>query len=71
MASSQRIDPADFLIAQDGRVVASKYGTHADDQWSVDEVLTIAARLANEPPRVGPSPRRVWSARSDVSAAGT
>jgi peroxiredoxin len=26
--------PADFLIATDGRVVASKYGVHADDQWS-------------------------------------
>jgi len=35
--------PGDFLIAPDGRIVASKYGTHADDQWSVDEVLTIAS----------------------------
>ncbi|HXF42174.1 MAG TPA: AhpC/TSA family protein [Pyrinomonadaceae bacterium] len=31
--------PADFLIAPTGLVVASKYGTHADDHWSVDEVL--------------------------------
>ena len=38
--------PADFLIAPDGRVVACKYGAHADDQWSVDEVLaqTLAWR---------------------------
>ena len=34
--------PADFLIARDGRVLASKYGAHAYDQWSVDEVLTLA-----------------------------
>jgi peroxiredoxin len=34
--------PADFLIAPDGAVVARKYGEHADDQWSVDELLTLA-----------------------------
>jgi peroxiredoxin len=34
--------PADFLIAGDGRVVACKYGEHADDQWSVDELLEKA-----------------------------
>lgn len=34
--------PGDFLIAPDGRVVASKYGEHAYDQWSVDEVLALA-----------------------------
>ena len=34
--------PADFLIARDGRVVARKYGVHADDQWSVDELLALA-----------------------------
>jgi len=38
--------PADFLIAIDGRVVASKYGIHADDQWSVEEVLTLAREAA-------------------------
>jgi hypothetical protein len=35
--------PADFLIDHDGRVLASKYGAHADDQWSVDELLVIAS----------------------------
>lgn len=35
--------PADFLMATDGRVLALKYGTHAYDQWSVDELLSIAA----------------------------
>jgi peroxiredoxin len=34
--------PADFLIARDGRLVAVKYGSHADDQWSVDELLALA-----------------------------
>lgn len=31
--------PADFLIDTDGRVIACKYGNHAYDQWSVDELL--------------------------------
>ncbi|WP_406233431.1 peroxiredoxin-like family protein [Nocardia sp. NBC_01009] len=34
--------PGDFLIAPDGRVLASKLGSHADDQWSVDELLRLA-----------------------------
>ncbi len=34
--------PADFLIAPDGAVIARKYGEHADDQWSVDELLKLA-----------------------------
>lgn len=34
--------PADFLITTDGRVLACKYGSHADDQWSVDELLALA-----------------------------
>lgn len=38
--------PADFLIASDGRVLARKYGAHADDQWSVDELLALARRHA-------------------------
>jgi len=35
--------PADILIDTSGRVVAVKYGTHAADQWSVDELLQIVA----------------------------
>jgi hypothetical protein len=35
--------PADFLIAPDGTVIAKKYGTHAYDQWSVDELLKHAS----------------------------
>ncbi|HEX4308334.1 MAG TPA: peroxiredoxin-like family protein [Solirubrobacterales bacterium] len=34
--------PADFLIGPDGRLVAVKYGEHAYDQWSVDELLAAA-----------------------------
>lgn len=34
--------PADFLIGSDGRVLACKRGAHANDQWSVDEVLAHA-----------------------------
>ena len=50
--------PADFLIASDGRVLACKYGAHVYDQWSVDEVLAIAA---------GPVARD-WRERSQFSA---
>jgi peroxiredoxin len=34
--------PADFLIAPSGRINAVKYGTDAYDQWSVDELLSLA-----------------------------
>ena len=34
--------PADFLIGPDGKIVASHYGRHAYDQWSVDELLRLA-----------------------------
>ncbi len=37
--------PADVLIDADGRVVAVKYGTHASDQWSVDDLLAMASRV--------------------------
>ena len=36
--------PADVLIAGDGLVLASKYGVHAYDQWSVDKLLELARR---------------------------
>ncbi|GAC1652986.1 MAG: peroxiredoxin-like family protein [Mycobacterium sp.] len=35
--------PADILIGSNGRVLAAKYGSHADDQWSVDELLNFAS----------------------------
>jgi len=34
--------PADFLVDPRGRVVARKFGAHAYDQWSVDELLALA-----------------------------
>jgi hypothetical protein len=38
--------PADFLIAPTGQVLAAKYGRHASDHWSVDEVVLLAGRLS-------------------------
>jgi hypothetical protein len=35
--------PADFLIGVDGTVLAAKYGRHANDHWSVDELLSNAS----------------------------
>jgi peroxiredoxin len=37
--------PADFLIGPDGRVLAAKYGRHANDQWEVDELLQLAESI--------------------------
>jgi peroxiredoxin len=34
--------PADFFIAPSGRILAVKYGVHANDHWSVDQVLHLA-----------------------------
>ncbi|MDH2389258.1 peroxiredoxin-like family protein [Streptomyces sp. HNM0663] len=36
--------PADFLIGPDGLIREVKYGRRADDQWPVDELLSLAAR---------------------------
>ena len=35
--------PADFLIEPGGTLAACQYGRHAADQWTVDELLTLAA----------------------------
>jgi peroxiredoxin len=40
--------PADLLIASDGRVLACKYGDHAYDQWSVDEVLALVVSACGD-----------------------
>lgn len=34
--------PADFLISPNNQILARKYGTHAYDQWSVEELLGLA-----------------------------
>lgn len=34
--------PAEFLVDPSGHVKAVHYGTHAYDQWSVEEILSIA-----------------------------
>jgi hypothetical protein len=49
--------PADFLISPDNRVLARKYGTHANDQWTVDQLLDHAAAARGES-------SAGWSARS-------
>jgi len=36
--------PADFLVDAQGRIVACKYGAHADDHWEVDELLQLASK---------------------------
>lgn len=43
-----RVVPSDFLIAPDGRLVDRRYGLHAYDRWTVDELLdrARAARTA-------------------------
>jgi AhpC/TSA antioxidant enzyme len=38
--------PADFLVDSQGAVIAAKYGKHADDKWSVDELLAHARDAA-------------------------
>lgn len=45
--------PAEFLIDSEGRVMACKYGEHAYDQWSVDELLGFA-REARSPEKGQP-----------------
>jgi AhpC/TSA antioxidant enzyme len=48
--------PADFLVTVDGYVAAAKYGEHAYDQWSVDDLLRYADHLLQAPP---PNPNTV------------
>lgn len=42
--------PADFLIGKDGRILVCKYGRHAYDQWTVDEVVELARHAENAKP---------------------
>lgn len=35
--------PADFLVDSLGRIIALHYGAHADDQWSVEEVIELVS----------------------------
>lgn len=38
--------PADFLLASDGTIMAVHYGTHAYDQWTVDELIALIPGVA-------------------------
>ena len=44
--------PADFMVDRDNVIVATRYGSHANDHWSVDEVLSLA-QAASETGRSG------------------
>ena len=46
--------PADFLIEPSGEIAAAKYGRHADDQWTVDEVVALG-RPATSKQSVSPA----------------
>jgi peroxiredoxin len=41
--------PADFLVGPDGTLLASKYGEHVYDQWSVDDLLALAREHRRRP----------------------
>ncbi len=41
--------PADILVDSQGSVTAVKYGEHAYDQWSVEELLTLVAADQSAP----------------------
>ena len=49
--------PADFLIAPTGVILACKYGSHAYDQWSVDETLNAVRSTRTE---IGPFSDSCW-----------
>ncbi len=42
--------PADFLIDDSNTIVAAKYGTHAYDQWSLDELFEKVASASKDQP---------------------
>ncbi|MGE3271937.1 MAG: peroxiredoxin-like family protein [Chloroflexota bacterium] len=50
--------PADFLLDGDGRILACKYGEHAADQWTVDNLIALARR-AQEHSSVGLPPNGI------------
>lgn len=66
--------PADFLLDEQGRVLAGHYGNDADDQWDTDELLRLAHAVRSaraisptsaataHTPRCGPAGRNGWRA---------
>jgi peroxiredoxin len=57
--------PADFLVDRAGRLVACRYGAHADDQWDVDELFRLADHRARQD--AGGGPRRPGHHRSNAA----
>jgi hypothetical protein len=66
--------PAEFLIDDAGVIVRSHYGTHSSVQWTVDDVLAIAAK-SNKPLRRAGEPlqecRRMTGTLDSFSASTT
>jgi peroxiredoxin len=42
--------PADLLVDRDGTILAVHYGSHADDQWSVDQLLEQVRQAGHRRP---------------------
>jgi peroxiredoxin len=51
--------PVDLLLTPSGEVLAAKYGAHADDQWSVDELLALVPPPSTEHPTHTTDPQEV------------
>jgi hypothetical protein len=51
--------PVDLLLTPSGEVLAAKYGVHADDQWSVDELLALVPPSSTTPPIPNTDPQEV------------
>jgi peroxiredoxin len=48
--------PADFLIDSSGVIRAVRYGAHANDHWSVDELVALAAGSTEPTVAAPPAP---------------
>ena len=53
--------PAEFLVASDGRILAAKYGLHAYDQWSMEDLVRLTA--TTNASRTSPAGRDFANAR--------
>jgi hypothetical protein len=49
--------PAELLVDTNGVVLASHYGRHVGDHWSVDDVLELVARAPSSSSRASRQPR--------------
>lgn len=68
--TGQQLEPLG-LTAITGHVIARRYGRHADDQWSVDELLRLARTGAAPGPATASPSRRPRTRRSDPPRPAT